>query len=214
MNSLLSPPLSGWCSRAFCLYALFISSGVAPLRRPSIRSASLSNMPAALKNASTHVRSRINRMLQFWWRVDGVERMRVDVPSGFAAAWSDACARQCAQLAAFGSYNSACSSRPMVGALLRRVSDCAPLNAIQRFLAQAAMCLLVSQAASPRKISTPSRFVLLLGALFGRLAHGYEACARGPGRGLHITSALCSARSGAKAAILHARRRVKVADVW
>jgi len=41
-------------------------------------------------------------MLQFWWHVDGVERcyMRVDVPSGFAAAWSGTCEGDCALLAA------------------------------------------------------------------------------------------------------------------
>ena len=58
-----SSALSGWCSRANCLYASCRpgSSGVAPLRRPSVRSASLSNMQksGSLKNVpSTHVRSR------------------------------------------------------------------------------------------------------------------------------------------------------------
>ena len=106
----------------------------------------------------------------------------------------------------------------MVGALLRRVSFCAPLSVmLQRFFAQAAVCLLVSQAASPRKISTPSRFVLLLGALFGRLAHGYEACARGPRERLaqHLCALLgshrCKGCNPARSETCEGRRRVVVA---
>ena len=49
----------------------------------------------------------------------------------------------------FGSYNSACSSRPVVGALLRRVSDCAPLSVmLQRFCFAHGRYMLVSYTAS------------------------------------------------------------------
>ena len=66
-------------------------------------------------------------LLLFWWRVDGVERCYVDVCRRVSRCWRR-----------FGSYNSACSSRPVVGALLCRASDCAPLSAmLQRFLPQA-----------------------------------------------------------------------------
>ena len=110
-----------------------------------------------------------------------------------------------------------CSLVALRAAFFRGVRRTASVGCLD-FAAQPRwLCLLVSQAASPRKISTPSRFVLLLGALFGRLAHGYEACARGPRERLaqHLCALLgshrCKGCNPARSETCEGRRRVVVA---